>query len=442
VLRPFWRSEGTPLVVLTNRGLIFGDTADPPFRLMCTEALSISNTERPDLALLPHGRLMIASSAGLWRSEDDGCNWQGVGPFAKLQSPALAQDPSAPDTLYLATFAPGYGGIRVTHDGGDSWEVSLPTGDDDFIQELSVAPSKPVVVYASGYVFSSANQRMHYVSRSDDGGANWDRFEVSLRQTETDVALLAISPSDPMTLLAGTTDLSPMQRLLISHDGGATFTPAFETEVIRDATFASGGQTIWVAGSKGLWRSADGGQNFAPVLGPLFLSNVIEHDGALWVSGGFAEGQNGIGASIDEGETFEPRMLFKDVSEPIACDEGALTAVMCATPWLDWQREILATTQMTGLRGGFGVDAGTGAETGQASSAGRAARGAAGGAAMQANAGAGERRANGGGGCSVAAPTRSASSLSANVFGMLGASWVWCSRRRRYRDRRHRDCQR
>jgi hypothetical protein len=387
VLRLLWRDGGDGLVMVTNRGVLFGETTDRSFRLMCMQAIGISPSERPDVALLPDGGVMIAASAGVGLTRDEGCTWQGVAPFSNVMSPALAQDPAAPQTLYLASFAPpDGGGIHVSHDAGATWSRLLKTAENDFVQELVVAPSDSSSIYAAGQVFAEGEPTTHYVARSTDAGEHWERFELSVADSEVDVALLAVNPVDPMMLLAATTTLDPLvtqERLLISRDGGASFSTAFETQLIHDASFSADGETLWVAGSMGMWRSDGAARRFEKLQGPLYTSCVTVHDGTLWSCGLFAPDQDGVGALVDQASGFEPRMLFTDVEQPVACETSSPTATRCAGPWQQWEREVLdpvvagggGRRPAAGSGGADGADAGAGVDAGADASAGHAALG-------------------------------------------------------------------
>jgi hypothetical protein len=415
VLRLRWRDDGEGLVMLTNRGLLFGDIADRSFRLMCMEALGLSQSERPDLALLPDGGVMLATSAGVGLTRDEGCTWQGVTPFSNTMSPALAQDPDSPETLYLATFTPSEeGGIHVSRDGGETWFRLRKTEADDFVQELRIAPSDSTRIYASGQLFAEGEPTRHYVARSTDAGENWQRFELMARETDVDIALLAVNPADPDLLLAATTSQDPLvmpERLLISRDGGESFRTAFETPLIHDASFGSEGTTVWVAGSMGLWQSDEDARRFEKLQGPMYTSCVDVHDGMLWSCGVFAPEQDGVGRLADGGSGFEAAMLFTDVEQPVACEPASPTATRCAGPWQQWEREVSVAARATGKQrpvAGSGDD-----------------RGGSGGATAGSPATPSSAESDG---CGALGQEPDASSL--GQFGAgLGIAWIWLRRR-------------
>src|SRR5262245_54301702 len=133
-------------VLVSNRGLIFGDKNRANWRLMCAEALGINTAEVPSLAELPDGRLMVGTSRGLATTADDGCSWQAVAPFGTTSVPALAVDPKEPKRIYLSAYSPDAmmltSGVYLTEDGGTNWTKLLAAPDEkDYVQSILVAPS-------------------------------------------------------------------------------------------------------------------------------------------------------------------------------------------------------------------------------------------------------------------------------------------------------------
>jgi MYXO-CTERM domain-containing protein len=375
VWRLLWKSDRSGMVMLTNRGLIFGSTSESRYSLMCNEALGVNTSEHPDIALLDDGRLIVATSRGV-KTSRDGCDWQGLLPFSEVQSPALAQHPGTRSTLYLATFEKGAGGIHESKDGGATWSRLLGVADNDFIQELVIAPSSPSTLYASGEVFSDTGEFTHYIERSLDAGKTWERTEVMVSDVDADVAALAVSPADPSVLIAKTIARNPTvddERLLVSRDGGSSFVTAFASERIYDASFSADGASIWAGTPFALYRSTDTGQTWTRLEGQqTMMSCVTERDGVLWVCGYFGSGQDGIAISMDGGNSFESRMDFAEVSSPLTCEPTSTTAAACQVPWQDWQREILATLPLAGAGGAPALPPTRAETTGSAGAAGAA----------------------------------------------------------------------
>jgi hypothetical protein len=347
VFQILWRDAADGVVLLTNRGLIFGSEDATRWRLLCNEALNVGVYDRPGLTQLDDGRLLISTIVGLKASADEGCSWQAVEPLGALQTTALAADRSQPARVYVATYAPGEGGIWRSDDGALSWMRVLAVEDNDFLRALRVVPGAPDRVYGSGSVFDDAGNFAHYVVRSSDAGETWERFDVPVLEHELDVIVLAVHPGDPDVVLARATSVEPLampDRLLVSRDGGESFASPLEVVSLADAAFGADGGVVWVAGLEGVWRSSDGGASFEPVGMAATMSHVVEHEGMLFAAGrhdGLAAGRDGVGVSSDGGEHFTAWMALNEVREPIACEPDSQAAIACRTPWLDWEREVL-----------------------------------------------------------------------------------------------------
>ncbi|GAB4546862.1 MAG: hypothetical protein Kow0063_41400 [Anaerolineae bacterium] len=129
---------------------------------------------------------------------------------------ALAIDPQTPTTLYAGTTQHG---VYKTIDGAATWlDTGLPVTNTT---ALAVDPQDPETVYvgSGGGLF-----------KSTDGGQTWNR--AGTRLEETAIWSLAIDPQQPQTLYAG----------------------------------------VW---EKGLWRSADAGQNWIQMSAALTSSQRL-----------------------------------------------------------------------------------------------------------------------------------------------------------------------
>jgi photosystem II stability/assembly factor-like uncharacterized protein len=132
-------------------------------------------------------RVFASACSGIYRSENAGAQWtklQGI-PYSSRRTPALVQDPQNPQVLYAATTE----GLWLTRDGGESWARTTPR--DWIVNDVVVlSPLNP----------SSA-------ARAADSATS-SRTANSVNSTSR-------------VLLA-----TEAQGLLVSDDGGLTFTPA------------------------------------------------------------------------------------------------------------------------------------------------------------------------------------------------------------------------
>ncbi len=363
-----WAPDGENVVLVTNRGLIFGNEQTKRFRLMCNDALDLRVDDIPSIAFLGDGRLLAAGTTGLKVSGDGGCSWQGLAPFGETQTPAMAQHPTERDTLFLATFGSGQSAIRVTRDGGKTFTELLPLTDSEFLHSMLISPANPQRIYAAGVAFD-ASTMTHSVLRSADGGATWERFTLELDPMQEERAsLVTASPVNENELVVKTTAYNPEatpERLLVSRDGGSTFTRIFLGTHLADASYGTGGTDLWVADQVGLWRSTDGPATFARQGAARWMSCVDHHGGRLWGCGQFAgsPAKDGIGVASKPEDPFFPWMDFQDVYEQVACDPSAATLGACAATWAHWQVEILGGKDAgppddAGFAGYSGADAG------------------------------------------------------------------------------------
>jgi photosystem II stability/assembly factor-like uncharacterized protein len=139
------------------------------------------------------------TEVGVFKSTDGGTTWIARN-NGLLQSNTsadvrgLALHASSPNTIYAA----GFGGVFKTTDGGANW-VAIPNGLPGF----STANTNGIVVDPSApntaYVTIAGSQRVY---KTVNGGSNWTAAGTGLPATA--VQTLAINPSSPSTLYAGT----------------------------------------------------------------------------------------------------------------------------------------------------------------------------------------------------------------------------------------------
>jgi hypothetical protein len=455
VLDIVFRDNG--YVLLSNRGVIFGDKDRTNWRLMCAEALGINTTEVPSLVGLPDGRLMVSTSRGLSTTADDGCSWQPVAPFGTTSVPAMAQDPTDPKKIYLAAYSPdpmlALGGLYLSEDGGTNWTKLLEANDHDYVRSLRVAPSDPKHIYATGQTWNDMGKYTYYLTQSLDGGKTWTRKDVALEANELDLQLFAVSPTEPSVIgvrAGGNNPQAVPERLLISKDGGQTFASPISLLLLSELAFSADGKTAWVVGQDGFFESTDGLATFNRVGKAESMSYVTQRDGDVLACGyydGIGTGDNGIGMSKMAANGFMSFMQLNDVRAQVACDPGSMTAMKCASWWADWERELMAGQFNSGDGGvlaaaGSGGLAGTGAAG--AAGAGTLDAGVAGSAGSQPSA-----AGNGGGangpidsgpsgtpeGCSVADPGAGHAGNLAYLLSVIGFA-AWSRRRSRLLRRR------
>jgi photosystem II stability/assembly factor-like uncharacterized protein len=182
-------------------------------------------------------RLLLATHHGLYRAAPDGKAERISDHRDDLMG--FTAHPTDPRTFF-ASGHPAKGGnlgFIISNDGGVSWRQVSPglNGPVDFHQ-MDVSRSDPNVVYG-----------VHgTLQRSTDGGNTW----VQVGPPPAGLIDLAVSPSSPTTLYAGT-----RTGLLSSRDGGKAWAPAMmiqrPTSMVESA--ADGKVYAYVVGT-GLMR--------------------------------------------------------------------------------------------------------------------------------------------------------------------------------------------
>jgi photosystem II stability/assembly factor-like uncharacterized protein len=439
---------------------MFGHDGSRDWSLLCNEALGVSTAEVPNVVVLSDARIMAASSAGLTQTTDGGCHWMGVSPYETINSPSLIQDPNNSQRLYLSTFAPGMSAVHMSEDAGLTWQPLIAAADSDFLGYILVAPNQPEQLYLRALTLSSGTASFSYATwHSSDAGKTWEHSSVTLAESETDLDLLAVSPSDPQLLVAKAEAQNAMfdpERLLVSHDAGKTFDSPITLHVINAVAFSDDGATLSVGSDDGLFVSSDAGKTFAKVGAAAFIESLSFDHGELMVGGyfhGVEAGTHGVGISGDGGATMTQWMLLNQVVHPLACDPTAMSAIDCKQLWPDWEREILGISDDPSAAGAGGTAAGSGtmgnspADTGAVRTAG-----------MPPSADAATAAVSGGGAGDSAQPTVAAAPASAhasgcsvhtlipappgsNFVGLAGLACAWLLNRRRSPFRRHRRTQ-
>jgi photosystem II stability/assembly factor-like uncharacterized protein len=179
-----------------------------------------------------------------------GMQWRNIGPFIAGKIDSVSGVGGRPAIGYMGT---DNGGVWETIDAGTTW---FPLTDAVHairgITSLQVAQSQPSTLYAgTGSIFGS-----HYgngVWKSTDAGAHWQSVGL---QNAGDIAWLLVDPHNPDLVLAATRGIEHRKGgtrgVFRSTDGGRTWNPVLNTQPEAGATYLS-------------WADDDPGVIFATV---------------------------------------------------------------------------------------------------------------------------------------------------------------------------------
>ncbi len=275
-------------------------------------------TGEPTIPLSRATGAPIFGGVGILHSTDRGLSWTRLswGVQSTAISRILLQEASR-DTILAAT----RDGIRRSTDAGTSWSTALP----GVISDIARKPGDDATVFAA--VGNEEGAAANGVYRSDAGGARftWRKLSVNFPAGDSiGRIVLAVTPADPGLLFAlvaspfyvGGSFRNDVAVLMRSNDGGESW------ERLPDAlpTNAALGQAHYnlclavssedpalvYAGGIEIWKSQNGGRNFAAQTFAGQVVHVDQHvfafrpDGALHVGN-----DGGVYRTMNGGQTWE-----------------------------------------------------------------------------------------------------------------------------------------
>jgi len=231
-----------------------------------------------------------AASGGVWKSTNSGTSWAPIFDSQPVQAIGALAVASSDHKIVWAGTGEAWvirdsdmmgNGIYKSTDAGATWQ-HMGLDETGRIGRVIVHPANPDIVYACAVGRATGPQQERGVFRTSDGGKTWSR--VLFVDPDTGCSGLSIDAHDPNTLVAGMWQVvvhtyamfsgGPSSGVYISHDGGANWKrieghgmPKSPVGKIDVAIAPSNSKRVYAliqtADQGSLWRSDDGGENWA-----------------------------------------------------------------------------------------------------------------------------------------------------------------------------------
>ncbi len=236
--------------------------------------------------------VFVATTAGLWRSTDNGETFAPAGPTTTPFGVSTHNHPAfwvwsvvRTNGAWLASYDAGYGAVYRSTDGVN-WTATMPFSDENDIGRITLAVGQPgdQVVYAFAADFNSNAQKDLF--RSDDGGQTWtaldlgDKKPVNPTEYQPDMNIMADQAwynqmllVDPSDADRNTVFIGGQFSSAKSSDGGVTWRVISDWLAQEDlpyvhadhhaAAYSPATKTILFGTDGGLFISSDGGKTFS-----------------------------------------------------------------------------------------------------------------------------------------------------------------------------------
>lgn len=208
-------------------------------------------------------RIFLGTADGhIFGSGDSGSHWTLLGRASSRRDAvitAIVVDPRNESVLYASSWARDAatgGGVFRSSDGGRTWTPAGLSGEA--VRALALAPSDPNLLVAG---------TLDGIYRSLDASRTWERISPEHHQELRNLDSLAIDPRDPQTIYAGTFHL-PWK----TSDGGRTWHPVHEgmiddSDVMSLLVDGRDSLRIYASACSGIYRTDDGAAQWRKIQG-------------------------------------------------------------------------------------------------------------------------------------------------------------------------------
>ncbi len=366
----FAPSDEQRLILRTTFGLLFSKDRGASWHWVCDQAIPLSGSEDPMIAMTPNGNIVATTFQGLALTKSGGCDFSYVGGDLNEQVFIdLAANPS--DPKHVVVFASSYdhqdadGGIFFlsklweTKDEGETYTLLGSALDPTLLgYTVDLTKTDPDRVYVSAVRNPGVGTSAFFLA-SKDHGKTWTETPIPLVDTERAIFIAAVDPTDASRVYLRTSNgTDKPSRLLFSADGGATWKVIYQAQgPLLGFALSTDGAKVYIGGPKdGLRAASTTDFAFAQKSNVEIQCLALASDG-LWACSNERSGFI-IALSKDEGATFEKQTHFCDIAGPLECPAGTKTNTECTGRWPSQQSLLGCGGDLDGGAGDGGLDGG------------------------------------------------------------------------------------
>jgi photosystem II stability/assembly factor-like uncharacterized protein len=275
----------------TNCGISWDPVSDGQIDTGSIGAIAVSESN-PDIVWVGTGSAAIRSNViigrGVYKSVDAGKTWKLVALRDAGQIGSVVIHPTNPDVVWVAAMGSPYGpnderGVFKTTDGGKTWARTLFVNRETGARVLAINPSRPTELYAGMYrafrkgwdIISGGPATEGGLYKSVDGGDTWGKLSAGLPQKLIGKIDIDVARSKPNIVYATIEAPAAEGGLYRSNDAGLTWALVNNSSQFRFRPFyfnyvdvnPANENEVWI-NELSLWKSTDGGRNFATVSNP------------------------------------------------------------------------------------------------------------------------------------------------------------------------------
>ena len=371
------------LILRSTYGILVTKDAGSSWFWICEKAVGYGGTDDPALGLTESGRLLAGIFDGLSMSADGGCDWSFAGGALadryvvdltvekndRTRALAMVSMGGQPNNTFLNQL------FRST-DSGATWaQLGSNLDPNLLLLTLDPAPSDSTRIYVSALEFGGdGGASQGYLLRSTDDGTTFEPVPIAGTSLADSPFIGAVDPVDPLRVYVRVAG-NPNDKLLVSSDGGTTFTEVLsgQAELFGFALSPDGATVL-----AGFGDPRDGNEIDESVLGiwsasttDLQFSRIYDKPVAcltwtpnrLYACTGQFDAGFELGVSSDAGATFSSLMELADLQGPLECPAGTKTGDLCPPDWEATCETIGKCVAGTGGSAGSAGGAGSGGDS-------------------------------------------------------------------------------